>query len=73
MAKELTPQSIRVLTFIKEYIDREKFSPSQLEIAEHFNHNSHSAIQKTLHRLEQLGLIERIRGKSRSIRLKKLD
>ena len=54
---------------IKEYMEREKFAPSQIEIKEHFNHKTLSAVQLSLKRLEQLQKIERVRGKGRSIRL----
>lgn len=69
MDKNFTPLSQKVLAFIKEYMDREKFAPSQIEIKEHFKHKTLSAVQLSLKRLEQLQKIERVRGKGRSIRL----
>tara|TARA_Y100001970_G_C13528302_1_gene506408 strand:- start:161 stop:376 length:216 start_codon:yes stop_codon:yes gene_type:complete len=69
MDKNFTPLSQKVLAFIKEYMEREKFAPSQIEIKEHFKHKTLSAVQLSLERLEQLQKIERVRGKGRSIRL----
>ena len=69
MDKNFTPLSQNVLAFIKEYMEREKFAPSQIEIKEHFKHKTLSAVQLSLKRLEQLQKIERVRGKGRSIRL----
>ena len=69
MDKNFTPLSQKVLAFIKEYMEREKFAPSQIEIKEHFKHKTLSAVQLSRKRLEQLQKIERVRGKGRSIRL----
>ena len=69
MDKNFTPLSQKVLAFIKEYMEREKFATSQIEIKEHFKHKTLSAVQLSLKRLEQLQKIERVRGKGRSIRL----
>ena len=69
MDKNFTPLCQKVLAFIKEYMEREKFAPSQIEIKEHFKHKTLSAVQLSLKRLEQLQKIERVRGKGRSIRL----
>lgn len=66
---KLTPLSQKVLLFIKDYIDRERFAPSQVEIKEYLNHKTLSAVQDSLKRLEQLKKIERVKGKGRSIRL----
>ena len=66
---KLTPLSQKVFLFIKDYIDRERFSPSQVEIKEYLNHKTLSAVQDSLKRLEQLKKIERVKGKGRSIRL----
>ena len=64
-----TPLSQKVFLFIKDYIDRERFAPSQVEIKEYLNHKTLSAVQDSLKRLEQLKKIERVKGKGRSIRL----
>ena len=66
---KLTPLSQKVFLFIKDYIDREKFAPSQVEIKEYLNHKTLSAVQDSLKRLEQLKKIERVKGKGSSIRL----
>ena len=66
---KLTPLSQKVFLFIKGYIDRERFAPSQVEIKEYLNHKTLSAVQDSLKRLEQLKKIERVKGKGRSIRL----
>jgi len=66
---KLTPLSQKVFLFIKDYIDRERFAPSQVEIKEYLNHKTLSAVQDSLKRLEQLKKIERVKGKGRSIRL----
>ena len=66
---KLTPLSQKVFLFIKDYIDRERFAPSQVEIKEYLNHKTLSAVQDSLKRLEQLKKIERVQGKGRSIRL----
>ena len=66
---KLTPLSQKVFLFIKDYIDRERFAPSQVEIKEYLNLKTLSAVQDSLKRLEQLKKIERVKGKGRSIRL----
>ena len=66
---KLTPLSQKVFLFIKDYINRERFAPSQVEIKEYLNHKTLSAVQDSLKRLEQLKKIERVKGKGRSIRL----
>ena len=66
---KLTPLSQKVFLFIIDYIDRERFAPSQVEIKEYLNHKTLSAVQDSLKRLEQLKKIERVKGKGRSIRL----
>ena len=48
MDKNFTPLSQKVLAFIKEYMEREKFAPSQIEIKEHFKHKTLSAVQLSL-------------------------
>tara|TARA_E500000318_G_C3484377_1_gene181739 strand:- start:119 stop:334 length:216 start_codon:yes stop_codon:yes gene_type:complete len=65
---EVYLNSEKVLVFIKEYMRREKFAPSQVEIKEHFN-KTLSAIQFHLKKLEDEKKIEWVRGKGRSIRL----
>jgi len=60
--------SDKIFLYIKEYIQREKFAPSQVEIKEQFNRTL-SSIQYQLKKLEQQKKIERVKGKGRSIRL----
>ena len=60
--------SDKIFLYIKEYIEREKFAPSQVEIKEQFNRTL-SSIQSQLKKLEQQKKIERVKGKGRSIRL----
>ena len=60
--------SDKIFLYIKEYIEREKFAPSQVEIKEQFNRTL-SSIQYQLKKLEQQKKIERVKGKGRSIRL----
>ncbi len=60
--------SEKILIFIKEYIEREKFAPSQVEIKDHFN-KALNVIQFHLKKLEEQKKIERVKGKGRSIRV----
>ena len=60
--------SDKIFLYIKEYIERVKFAPSQVEIKEQFNRTL-SSIQYQLKKLEQQKKIERVKGKGRSIRL----
>lgn len=57
-----TAEQARTLEFIRSHIADKGFAPSAQEIAAAFGLEGHSAIQKQLTRLEENGLIRRVRN-----------
>lgn len=67
--KELTSTQQRVLSFLKDYHEKEGFPPTLREIAFHFGLRGPKAPQKTLNNLEKKGYIRKIPGGSRAIEI----
>jgi repressor LexA len=66
---KLTKRQKEILDFITAFIDREGYSPSMEEIAEHFEFASLNAVFKHLEALEQRGYLRRDANRARSIEL----
>lgn len=58
-----------VFDFIISYSSSNGFPPTQAEIADGLGHNTRSAVQQALNKLETENKIARIKGLSRSIRI----
>lgn len=61
-----------LVSFLETYIDGHGFSPTVRLMREALGYRSNSPIQNLLDRLEQKGVIEREKGKSRTVRLRQL-
>jgi repressor LexA len=66
---KLTRRQKEVLDFITQFMDREGYSPSMEEIAEHFQFASLNAVFKHLEALESRGHLHRDANRARSIEL----
>ena len=66
---KLTKRQKEILDFITGFIDREGYSPSMEEIAEHFQFASLNAVFKHLSALETRGYLRRDANRARSIEL----
>ena len=66
---KLTKRQKEILDFISEFIDRNGYSPSMEEIAEHFHFASLNAVFKHLEALESRGHLHRDSNRARSIQL----
>jgi repressor LexA len=66
---KLTKRQKEILDFISEFIDRNGYSPSMEEIAEHFHFASLNAVFKHLEALEYRGHLHRDSNRARSIQL----
>ena len=71
--KPLTKRQSQILTFISEHIDQSGFPPTRTEISAHFGFRSPNAAQSHLRALENKGVIEIGRGRSRGITLTSLS
>jgi|TARA_R100000742_G_C4278758_1_gene101982 SOS-response transcriptional repressor LexA len=58
-----------VFDFIISYSSSNGFPPTQAEIADQLGHNTRSAVQQALAKLETENKIVRIKGLSRSIKI----
>jgi repressor LexA len=65
----LTKRQKEILDFVSEFIDRNGYSPSMEEIAEHFHFASLNAVFKHLEALESRGHLHRNSNRARSIQL----
>ena len=65
----LTQRQQQILEFIESYLERNGYSPSMEEIANHFGIASLNAIHKHLRILEERGAIRRLSNRARSIRV----
>jgi len=70
---KLTRRQKEILDFVTEFIDREGYSPSMEEIAEHFHFASLNAVFKHLEAIEARGYLHRDANRARSIELKRMD
>jgi len=66
---KLTKRQKEILDFVSEFIDRNGYSPSMEEIAEHFHFASLNAVFKHLEALESRGHLQRDSNRARSIQL----
>jgi len=66
---KLTRRQKEILDFIKGFVERNGYSPSMEEIAEHFHIASLNAVFKHLQALEARGYLQRDANRARSIRL----
>jgi repressor LexA len=71
-APNLTVTQMRVYTHIRLCIEHDRCPPTIHEIANHFGWRSPNAAQEHVNALVQKGLITRVRGVSRNIRLVEL-
>jgi repressor LexA len=70
---KLTRRQKEILDFIREFIQREGYSPSMEEIAGHFHFASLNAVYKHLLALEARGHLHRDPNRARSIELKRVE
>ena len=66
---KLTKRQKEILDFVRQFIDRNGYSPSMEEIAEHFEIASLNAVFKHLAALELRGFLRRDANRARSIEL----
>ena len=66
---KLTKRQKQILDFLSEFIERNGYSPSMEEIAEHFHFASLNAVFKHLEALERRGHLHRDSNRARSIQL----
>jgi repressor LexA len=66
---KLTRRQKEILDFIKEFIDRNGYSPSMEEIAGHFRIASLNAVYKHLEALQNRGCLKRDANRARSIEI----
>lgn len=67
--KPLTPRQKQILTFISEFIEKNKFPPTRSELSAHFGFRSPNAAEAHLRALEKKAVIGIERGVSRGITL----
>jgi len=67
MGRKLTERQIKVLEFIKNFIQSQGYPPTVREIAAHFGLRGPGGVQKHLRSLERKGMIRRSSGISRAI------
>jgi repressor LexA len=70
---KLTKRQKEILDYVREFIEREHYSPSMEEIAENFHFASLNAVFKHLGALEARGFLHRDANRARSIELKPLE
>lgn len=70
---KLTRRQKEILDYVTEFIEREGYSPSMEEIAEHFHFASLNAVFKHLEAIEARGYLHRNANRARSIELKRPD
>ncbi|MZK51887.1 LexA family protein [Clostridium beijerinckii] len=69
----LTEKQKEILYIIKNYIDKEKISPSIREIGQLAGLKSTSTVHSYLNRLESKGYIYRSENRARSLRVKEAE
>lgn len=67
--KDLTPKQLKIYRIIKDFIDRNGYSPSVREIANFANLSSPATIQEHIKKLKDKGYITYIENKTRTIRV----
>jgi len=63
----LTKRQKQILDYLRDFIEKNGYAPSLIEISKHFNLNSISTIHKHLIHLEEKGLIRRHWNRARAI------
>jgi repressor LexA len=69
----LTKRQNEVLSFIRDFLDENSYSPTLEEIADHFGLASLNGVHKHLTVLEERGFIHRLSNRARSIEVIKHD
>ncbi|MBI2838624.1 MAG: hypothetical protein HYX75_09930 [Acidobacteria bacterium] len=69
----LTKRQADILGYLRAYISEKGFSPSIVEIGQHFRLSSSATVHKYLNRLEERGHIRRAPNRSRSIQILETD
>lgn len=59
----------QMMTFLARYLAQHGYAPSLPEIGDGVGLASVNTVWARMHRLEELGLIERVAGKSRALRI----
>lgn len=67
---DLTRRQAEILTFLRNFIERQHRPPTRAEMADGLGFNSPNAAEEHLRTLERKGVIEMIPGAARGIRLK---
>lgn len=65
----MTRRQQEILTFVRDFLKQNGYSPTLEEIAHHFGISSLNGVYKHLKSLEQRGLIRRLSNQARSIQL----
>jgi repressor LexA len=65
----LTRRQKEILDFVREYLERQGYSPTLEEIADHFDLSSLNGVYKHLRALQTRGFIRRLPNQARSIQL----
>lgn len=63
----LTPKQLRVLNFVKSFIDANGFSPSYVEIGIGLTISSLATVARHISNLEKRGYIVKSKGRARSM------
>lgn len=69
--KGLTKRQVEVAAYIKEFIEKNRYSPSYREIQEHFQFSSLGSVYKHIRTLQRKGQLEAEKHCSRSLTLPK--
>ena len=70
MSNKLTPKQEELYITIKDYIDKNKYSPSIRELCIRLGNNSPATVHTKLSLLKEKGFITYEEGKSRTIKIK---
>lgn len=72
MSSNLTQRQSEILTFLETFQREHGMMPTCQEIADAFGFSSPNAVSSHLELLEKKGVIERLRGKARGLRLRRV-
>ena len=67
--RQPTAKQLKVLRFVADFRARHSYAPTHREICDHFGWTSTVAAVSHLEALERRGLVERVRGIARGLRL----
>lgn len=65
----LSPNEVKALAFLRQYIGKHAYAPSYDEMLAALDIKSKSGIARVLDQLEEGGLIARVEGKMRAIKI----